>query len=164
MHYRSMNIAIAAGLAIGTLMTANAGLAAGAQQQLQTETIYVMPDELGLVGPDGKHHDTFLPSSFVLKAGAPVQITFINYDDMIHTFTSSKLGLNVNIKAGTHVQGSDGVTPVETTITFTPVDKGQFRWNCNFPCDKGAGKGWAMKSNFDGRGADGFMAGYVEVI
>jgi len=62
------------------------------------------------------------------------------------------------------VAGSDEVTPVATNFAFTPTKKGQFRWLCVFPCDKGMGKGMAMKSSFDGQDSDGFMAGYIEVI
>jgi hypothetical protein len=68
------------------------------------------------------------------------------------------------VEPGKDVAGSDQVTLTTTTYTFTPTKKGQFRWHCIFPCDSGSGKGTPMKTSFDGQDADGFMAGYIEVI
>ena len=148
------------------LAAAPAALAAGtapAAPQLQTRTLYVLADEQASSG-DGQHHDSFVPSSFVVKAGEPVRLVIINRDDMMHTFTDPALGLDVIVKAGTHESGSDAVTPSTTVATFTPKKAGQFRWNCNIPCDKGDGHGWAMSGGKDGRDRDGFMAGYVVVL
>ncbi len=164
MKYSAMTALAAIGLVTAMITTAGTAQAQQAQPEVQHLTLYVMPDEMGLVGPDKQHHDSFLPSSFVLKAGEPVQLTIVNYDDTAHSITAPDLGLNIVVKPGTHVAGSDQVTPVTTTFTFTPTKKGQFRWHCIFPCDKGGGKGWAMKPAFDGQDGDGFMAGYIEVI
>jgi heme/copper-type cytochrome/quinol oxidase subunit 2 len=162
MKYGAMT-ALAA-IAMVTASVVSIGTAKAGQPAVQNLTIYVMPDDLGLVGPDKLHHDSFIPASFVLKAGEQVQLTVINYDDVPHSITAPGLGLNLVVKPGTDVAGSDQVTPVTTTFTFTPTKKGQFRWHCMFPCDTGTGKGVAMKSSFDGQDADGFMAGYIEVI
>lgn len=153
----------AASLAVAMAPAAHADNAT-AQPDVVQKTIYVLADDMGLIGPDGKHHDSFLPASFVLKAGQTVQLTFVNYDDMAHTFTDPDLHLNVVVKPGQHVGAGDDVTPVSTTVTFTPTTKGQFRWHCNMPCDTGGGAGWAMRPTADGRGADGYMAGYVVVM
>jgi heme/copper-type cytochrome/quinol oxidase subunit 2 len=162
---RSLLTALAAaGLVAATFATAGTAQARQAQPKVNHLTIYVMADDMGLVGPDGQHHDSIIPSSFVLKAGEKVELTIINYDDMMHSITAPGLNLNVMIKPGKDVAGSDQVTPVTTSYTFTPAKKGQFRWHCIIPCDKGNGKGWAMKSGFDGHDEDGFMAGYIEVI
>lgn len=154
----------ATSLAAAAIPAASAADAAATQPQVQTRTLYVLADEQGLTGPDGKHHDSFVPSSFVVKAGEPVKLVIINYDDMMHTFTDPALGLNVMVRAGTHKDGTEAVTPVTTTATFTPTKTGQFRWHCNIPCDKGDGHGWAMSNGKEGRDRDGFMAGYVVVM
>lgn len=151
-------------LAMAAAPAAYAASTASAAPQVQTRTLYVLADEQGLVGPDGKHHDSFVPSSFVVKAGEPVKLVIKNYDDMMHTFTDPALGINVMVRAGTHAGGSEDVTPSTTTFTFTPQKAGQFRWHCNIPCDKGDGHGWAMSHSKDGRDRDGYMAGYVVVM
>ena len=162
---RSAMTALAAiGFVAATVSVTGTARAQQAQPEVQHVTIYVMADEMGLVGPDKLHHDSFIPSSFVLKAGEPVQLTIINYDDTQHSLTAPDLSLNIMVKPGKDVAGSDQVTPTTTTYTFTPTKKGQFRWHCIFPCDSGTGKGMAMKSSYDGQDADGFMAGYIEVI
>lgn len=150
-----------------TMAAGPAALAAGTAatgQAVQTRTLYVLADEQGLVGPDGKHHDSFVPASFVVKAGEPVKLVIINTDDMMHTFTDPGLGINVMVRAGTHENGSEAVTPSTTTATFTPTKTGQFRWHCMIPCDKGDGHGWAMSAGKDGPDRDGYMAGYVVVM
>ena len=154
----------AAGFLAATFSAVGTAQAQQSQPEVQHLTIYVMADEMGLVGPDKLHHDSFIPSSFVVKAGQPVELTIINYDDTNHSLTAPGLGLNVMVKPGKDVAGSDQVNPTTTTYTFTPTKKGQFRWHCIFPCDTGTGKGVAMKSSYDGQDADGFMAGYIEVI
>ena len=151
-------------LAMAAAPAAQAANAAATAPQVQTRTLYVLADAQGLIGPDGKHHDSFVPSSFVVKAGEPVKLVIINYDDMMHTFTDPALGLNVMVRAGTHENGSEDVTPATTTATFTPTKTGEFRWHCNIPCDKGDGQGWAMTNGKDGRDRDGYMAGYVVVM
>ncbi|WP_127903038.1 cupredoxin domain-containing protein [Solirhodobacter olei] len=155
---------IAATFAATTAFSAGAAMATATQAQPVTKTIYVLADDMGLLGPDKQHHDSFLPSSFVLKAGQQVKLVFVNYDDMPHSFTAPGLHVNVIVKAATHKAGSDAVVPTETTYTFTPSKAGQFRWHCNFPCDKGDGAGWAMKASATGQDAVGYMAGYVVVM
>lgn len=132
-----------------------------ASQNVQQVTLYVFRGEMGIKGPDGKGHDAFVPSSFVVKAGVPVKLTVINYDEGSHTITAPDLGLNLVVKPG-HVQGSE-VQPVATTFTFTLNQKGVYRWYCAVACDAGGG-GWAMTSSYDGPDQDGFMAGHIVVI
>ena len=55
----------------------------------------------GAKGPDGKGHDSFVPSSFVVKAGSPVRLQVINYDTDAHTVTAPDLGLNFRVNPGT---------------------------------------------------------------
>jgi heme/copper-type cytochrome/quinol oxidase subunit 2 len=164
MKHGAMTTLAAIAVVAATLTSAGTTQAQQAQPEVQHLTLYVMADEMGLVGPDKLHHDSFIPSSFVVKAGEPVQVTIVNYDDTTHSITAPDLGLNIVVKPGTHAAGSDQVTPVTTNFTFTPTKKGQFRWHCMFPCDSGSGKGMAMKSSFDGQSSDGFMAGYIVVI
>jgi plastocyanin len=114
-------------------------------------------------GPDERFHDAFVPSSFIVHAGVPVQLTFINYDDSPHTLTAPDLDLNITIDPGTDVPWGSGHSPVTTTYTFTPEKKGQFRWFNSTPCDTDAG-GWAMDNGFEGPGREGYMAGFLEVI
>ena len=162
MKYGAMTALAAIALAAASFTPT--GSARAGQSDVQNLTIYVMPDDTGLIGPDKLHHDSFIPASFVLKAGEQVQLTIINYDDVPHSITAPGLSLNIVVKPGKDVAGSDQVTPTTTTFTFTPTKKGQFRWHCMFPCDTGTGKGVAMKASYDGQDADGFMAGYIEVI
>lgn len=139
-------------------------------------TVYVLPDDMGMIGPNGKHHDTMAPSTFVLHKGVPVTMRIVNYDDAMHSITSGPLGVSIMIKPGTDVKKGDteaknapeemkpenGVKPAVTTYTFTPSQVGQFRWNCVVPCD-GKPDHWAMTKSFDGMGHDGYMAGYFFV-
>jgi plastocyanin len=125
-------------------------------------TIYVFSGGEKIMGPDGKPHDTVVPSNFVVKAGQPVTITAYNYDESPHSITSADLKLNFTIKPG--VVGKDGkIEPTTSTITFTPADKGVYRWYCVFPCDKGHGM-WAMGQGYSGPGKEGFMAGFIIVV
>ncbi len=164
MKQRAMRLLATFGLVGAVVAAAGSASAQQSQPEVQHLTIYVMADEMGLVGADKLHHDSFIPSSFVVKAGQPVELTIVNYDDTNHSLTAPDLGLNIMVKPGKDVAGTDQVTPTATTYKFTPTKKGQFRWHCIFPCDSGSGKGMAMKSTFDGQDADGFMAGYIEVI
>jgi len=125
-------------------------------------TIYVFSGAEKIMGPDGKPHDTVVPSNFVVKAGQPVTITAYNYDESPHSITSADLKLNFTITPGTY--NKDGtVTPSISTITFTPTAKGVYRWNCVYPCDKGHGM-WAMGQGYSGPGKEGFMAGFIIVV
>jgi plastocyanin len=104
-------------------------------------------DEHGKLGPEGTWHDAFLPADFSVKAGETVRVTVYNYDEGEHSFTSSGLGTNVMIAAGTESK------PAVTTFTFhAPKKAGSYLWICAMPCDP-----WAMNH-------DGFMRGYVMVI
>jgi heme/copper-type cytochrome/quinol oxidase subunit 2 len=126
-------------------------------------TLYVLPggNGLGFTGPDKGHHDTLVPSSFVLRKGVPVTFTVINLDDMRHSITAPQLGVNVIIKPGID-RGDGGVAPTTTTYTFIPAKAGEFRWFCVFPCDMPTH--WAMSASYDGPDRDGFMAGIIRVL
>jgi heme/copper-type cytochrome/quinol oxidase subunit 2 len=126
-------------------------------------TIYVLPGSngLGLVGPDQAHHDTMVPSSFVLRKGVRVTFTVINLDDMKHSITAPGLGVNLVIKAGLDRKNGT-IVPSTTTYTFIPAKAGEFRWYCVFPCDMP--RHWAMSASYDGPDRDGFMAGIVRVL
>ncbi|MGH8317718.1 MAG: cupredoxin domain-containing protein [Steroidobacteraceae bacterium] len=126
-------------------------------------TVYVLPGSngLGFIGPDKAHHDTVVPSSFVLRKGVPVTFTVINLDDMRHSITAPGLGVNIVIKAGVD-RRNGAVAPSTTTYTFVPRRVGQFRWHCVFPCDMP--QHWAMSASYDGPDRDGFMAGIIRVI
>lgn len=103
--------------------------------------------EHGRLGPDGKWHDAFLPADFTVKAGARVTITFTNYDNGPHTFTSPALGVNQIISGGTSLR-----SPHVVKLTFTaPNTPGHYAYWCSIPCDP-----WAMKH-------DGYMRGTVTV-
>lgn len=126
-------------------------------------TVYVLPggNGLGFTGPDNAHHDTMVPSSFVLRKGARVTFTVINVDDMKHSITAPGLGVNITIKAG--VERKNGtIAPSTTTYSFIPAKAGQFRWYCLFPCDMP--QHWAMSASYDGPDRDGFMAGVIRVL
>jgi hypothetical protein len=126
-------------------------------------TVYVLPGSngLGFIGPDKAHHDTMVPSSFVLRKGTRVTFTVVNLDDMKHSITAPGLGVNIIIKAG--VDGRNGaVAPTTTTYTFIPAKAGEFRWHCIFPCDMP--RHWAMSASYDGPDRDGFMAGIIRVL
>jgi len=75
----------------------------------QSLTIYVLAN---IPGPDGKLHEAFVPSSFVVKAGVPVTITFINYGDERHNFVEPKLDIDLVVNAGKQVGAT--VQPVRT--------------------------------------------------
>jgi len=133
-----------------------------AQTAAEQITVSVLRGEQSVIGPDGNRHDTIIPANYVFKVGVPVHLTIINYDEGPHTMTSAKMGLNIQIKAGKeHADGT--VTPATTEVTFTPKVKGNFRWHCTIPCDRG-GKFWAMSKGYDGPDQDGYMAGYFVVM
>lgn len=103
-------------------------------------------EEHGKMGSDGNWHDAFLPADFSVKPGSMVRVTVYNYDEGEHSFTSSGLGTNVTIAAGSEAK------PAVTTFTFrAPQKAGHYEWYCALPCDP-----WAMSHN-------GFMRGYVSV-
>ncbi len=103
-------------------------------------------DEHGKLGPEGTWHDAFLPADFSVKPGEIVRVTVYNYDEGAHSFTSTELGTNVTIAAGSAGK------PKVTKFTFhAPTKAGSYEWFCAMPCDP-----WAMNH-------DGFMRGYVKV-
>jgi plastocyanin len=103
-------------------------------------------DEHGKKGPEGTWHDAFLPADFSVKAGQQVTVTVENYDEGAHSFTSTEMGVNKIIPAGTADK------PQEATFTFTaPSKAGKYEWWCAMPCDP-----WAMTHK-------GFMRGDVSV-
>jgi heme/copper-type cytochrome/quinol oxidase subunit 2 len=126
-------------------------------------TVYVLPgtNGLGFTGPDNAHHDTMVPSSFVLRKGARVSVTVVNLDDMKHSITAPGLGVSIMIKAGVD-RKNGSIAPSTTRYTFTPAKAGEFRWYCVFPCDMP--QHWAMSASYDGPGRDGFMAGIIRVL
>jgi uncharacterized cupredoxin-like copper-binding protein len=130
----------------------------------QTYTLEVLNGKLagtnGITAPDGKGHDTFVPSHMTVKAGVPVTMTVYNYDEGPHTFTISSLGVNETIPA--HVSDTQ---PSVVTFTVTFPKAGTYRFFCAMPCDAGHG-GWAMTTDRLGKGMDqsGFMAGYVSAM
>lgn len=146
-------------------------------------TMYVLPGGMGFVGPDHLHHDTIAPADLVLRAGQPVTLRVINYDDGMHTIFAPGLKLDLVIRPGVHIKKATNVATADTagkkdpdvdnahtikptvsTVTFTPAKSGEFRWHCLVPCDGGKTKHWAMSNGFDGPDQDGYMAGYFKVL
>ncbi|MGC8469289.1 MAG: hypothetical protein ACP5NI_05210 [Acetobacteraceae bacterium] len=149
----------------------------------QVLTMYVLPGGMGFVGPDHLHHDTIAPANLVLRAGQPVTLRVVNFDDGMHTIYAPGLKLDLLIRPGVHykkpintatsdVQGKKDpdvdnehtIKPTVSTVTFTPAKAGEFRWHCLVPCDGGKTKRWDMTASFDGPDQDGFMAGYFKVL
>ena len=97
-------------------------------------------------GPDGKWHDAYLPAAFTVHAGSTVKVTIANYDPAVHTFTSSRLGLDVKVAPGSASR------PHLTTFTFTAPRRGSYTWVCLGQCDN-----WAMTHR-------GYMTGVVRVV
>lgn len=123
----------------------------------QKVTVYIFRGKTGVLGPDMKGHDAFVPPNFVVQAGVPITVDFINYDEGAHTLTAPKAKLDIQIKGGKEV-GND-VQPVTTTATFT-LAKGTYRWYCALTCDAG-GHGWAMEQGYAGPSKEGYMAGFI---
>ncbi len=145
----------------GVVALAGGPLLISAQGRAATPEVVTMMafpgDHGGLIGSDGKHHDTMVPANVVLKKGVPVTLRVVNYDDMVHSVTAPGLGLNLIAAPGKDV--GDNVVPVTTTVTFTPTATGEFRWHCMGPCDP-----WSMTASFDGPDRNGYMAGYFMVM
>ncbi|MCL6597099.1 MAG: cupredoxin domain-containing protein [Firmicutes bacterium] len=66
------------------------------------------------LGPDGKRHDAFSPSTLTVAAGQRVVLTVYNWDNMQHSFTSASLHVNT-----VFAPSSKNGAPSITTITFT---------------------------------------------
>lgn len=117
-----------------------------------------MAKKLGYTTPDGKGHDTYIPSELKVKAGDTIRVTVSNYDEGPHTFTSPELGVNAQISPAIN---ADKKIPSKTTFTFVVKKAGKFRWYCALPCDAKA-SGWAMTPGSNGQpDRDKYMAGYV---
>ncbi len=116
-------------------------------QGSQALTLIVRSDaEHARRGPDGTWHDAFLPADFTVRARRRVTVTVYNYDVMPHSFTSSALGVDATVPAGS------ADTPSKTTFSFVaPATPGSYQWWCALPCDS-----WAMVH-------DGYMRGQVTV-
>ena len=143
------------------VLTLACGFNAKPAAAAETLTIYIFGGDEGINGPDGKSHEAFVPASFVVKAGVPVTIEFINYSDAQHNFVQPKLDLDLVIDAAKLVGAT--VRPATTTATFTPAKKGVYRWFCSLPCDKRQAM-WAMSRGYSGPSQEGFMAGSIVVI
>ncbi|HEV2281526.1 MAG TPA: cupredoxin domain-containing protein [bacterium] len=150
-------LAVAAGGLAGAALMAGP-FARMAAAQTQKVTVYIFRGKTGILGPDKKGHDAFVPPNFVIKAGTPVTVDFINYDEGAHTLTSPKAKLDIQIKGGKEV-GND-VQPVTTSATFTIAQPGTYRWYCALTCDAG-GHGWAMEQGYAGPSKEGYMAGFI---
>jgi plastocyanin len=136
----------ACGGGTGSATAANAGSGSEASPAEQVKLVIKSDEEHGKKGSDGNWHDAFLPADFSVKAGATVQVTVYNYDDMPHSFTAADLNANATISPGSEDK------PSKTTFTFTaPSKPGSYEWLCVAPCDP-----WAM-------GHAGFMKGRVTV-
>ena len=144
----------AGGLAAGLLAGPNARVRAADQQV----TVYVLPG--ALPGPDGKGHDSFVPSTFAVKSGAAAQLEIVNYDTGAHTITAPTLNLNIQIAPAKKDGGK--VTPVATTYTLPPTKVGTYRWYCALQCD--GPSHWAMDQGYGGPGKEGYMAGFIVAI
>ena len=111
------------------------------------------------LGPDNQTHDSFVPCNFTVYAGQVVNLTFVNYDNGQHSFTSPTLNVAFQIPASQ----TNGV-PAVSHFQFTEAQSGVYRWWCSDPCDTDAG-GWAMTTGSDGQpGQIGFMGGFVTVL
>jgi heme/copper-type cytochrome/quinol oxidase subunit 2 len=92
-------------------------------------------------GPDGKKHDMFTKTDFVVKVGQHVTLKIDNTDDVPHSITSPVAGVNIVAQPGVH------------SYTLAVSKAGKFQWSCMLPCDGDAG-GWAMQN-------PGYMSGYI---
>jgi heme/copper-type cytochrome/quinol oxidase subunit 2 len=154
--------ALALLLAVGATVSLQRAGAASSRSGTQQLTVYVFRGVQHIKGPDGRSHDTMVPSNFVVKAGVPVQVTVINNDEMPHSITAPTFGLDQMIKPG-KTTGPEQVKSVTTTFTFTAKKKGVFRWYCKIPCDHKANL-WAMGPGYSGPSKEGFMAGFIVVV
>jgi len=147
----------------------------------QAITLYVLTSALtkraGYLGPDKRYHDSILPAIIVLKAGQPVRVTVLSYDEGLHTITVPSLNLNIMIKGGKEMDKEtaeqhnrerslglgETTAPGATSFMLNIKKPGTYRWFCAMPCDDGAGR-WAMAADTTGPGKVGYMAGYIVVV
>ena len=143
-----MRRALAALLPPGAALAVALPLSASAAPTLaQPVALTIKSDtEHAKKGPDGKWHDAYLPAAFTVKSGGTVKVTIRNYDPSMHTFTSTGLGLDVRIKAGSAAR------PSVTTFSFKAPKAGSYTFQCVGTCDP-----WAM-------GHLGYMMGLVRVV
>lgn len=167
-------VAVVAAVAALVVSPASAATKKPRASKAQQLTLYVFRGKEAVPGAaDSKGHDTMVPSTFAVKVGVPVEVTVINYDEGPHTITAPDLGLNAMIKPGTEfttppknagaTELLNEVVPGVTHFTFTAKKAGVFRWHCALPCDAGQ-NGWAMSSDRNGSGQQGFMAGYIVAV
>jgi plastocyanin len=130
----------------GNTQPASAAPSAAAPAVEGVKLVIKSDEEHGKKGSDGAWHDAYLPADFSVKAGATVNVTVYNYDDMPHSFTAPGLGTNVEIAGG------DESKPSKTTfVIHAPQKAGSYEWFCALPCDP-----FSM-THF------GFMKGHVTV-
>lgn len=156
-------LAVAALTACGSTPAANGGSASTAAPPAGTSiTMEVLngekATEFNILGPDGRGHDSYVPSQMTVLAGKSVSYTVINYDEGPHTFTIPELNINQQIPGR-----KDDTTPSVTTFNLTFPKTGTFRFYCALPCDGGQG-GWAMTQGAKGPDQENAMAGYVSVV
>lgn len=72
---------------------------------------------------DGKLHDAFSVTNFVVHAGQPVKLIINNTDGAPHSITSPGAGVNIMVRPGTH------------SYTLLVRKSGHFHWYCMQPCD-----------------------------
>lgn len=172
---------LVAALTVSAIAAGSLASFALAQAAAPTEafTMRVMPGDMGLLGPDQRHHDSMEPANLVPHKGVKVTLTIINYDVSGHTISVPEMNLLAMVAPGIKlVPGAKSdtrdeidlpgpeseVKPVITTVSFTPTTAGQFRWNCLIPCDGGANAAWAMSDGVGGPDQLGYMAGYFTVL
>ena len=73
--------------------------------------------------PDGKLHDAYSVTNFVVHAGKPIKLVINNTDDVPHSITSPEAGVNILVKPGSHA------------YTLLVPKSGKFHWYCMQPCD-----------------------------
>lgn len=103
------------------------------------------------LGPDGKLHDAFSPSTLTVAPGQKVELTVYNYDNMPHSFTSMALGVDQAF-APSPKNGQASVTVIDFTA---PKKAGSYTFECIKPCDTPNG-GWSMSQQ-------GYMIGTLVV-
>ncbi len=86
-------------------------------------TVYLTVSPGVKPGPDGKLHDAFSVTSFIVQAGTPLKLVINNTDSAVHSITSPAAGVNIVVHPGTH------------TYTLLVHKSGVFQWYCNYPCD-----------------------------
>lgn len=141
--------------------TVTTGAAVNAPKFASVTVLITRGEGGGLLGPDGLHHDTMYPENLTVFVGEKVNITFINFDEGPHTFTSPDLGVNFAISGA--VNASAGI-PSVTHDVLTAAKPGVFFWYCAILCD-GGGNHWAMTKGPHGELTQpGYMGGYVTIL